>query len=77
MSFPYKLDPEFDVAKTHETPMYDNQYQIIGSKEKPEYHYYSENSEKRVADISMGHNNQITPNEKKLLFNIICHLSQL
>lgn len=77
MSFPYKLDPEFDVAETHETPMYEKQYQIIGSKEKPEYHYYSENSEKRVADISMGHNNQITPNEKKLLFNIICHLSQL
>lgn len=77
MRFPYTIDDDFEIAKTHETPMYDPQYKIIESSEYPQYHYYSENPEKRIADCSMGHDNRITDDEKKLLFNIIYRLSQL
>ena len=79
MSFPYKIgqNQEFDVVDTHETPIYNSEYKIIEFIGNSEHHYYSENPEKRIADCSMGHNSNLSENEKKLLFNIIYHLSQL
>ena len=77
INFPYLIGESFSIAETHETPMYDPKYKIIESYDDPQFHYYSENSEKRIADCSMGHDNRITNDEKKLLFNIIYHLSQL
>lgn len=82
MSFPYKIDQNqepgyFDVIDTHETSIYNSEYKIIESSENSIYHYYSENPEKRIADCAMGHNKNLKEIEKKLLFNIIYHLSQL
>lgn len=79
MKIPYKLDQNqvFDITETHETPSYNDEYKFIESSEYPKFHYYSENSKKRVADCSMGHNSNLSLFEKKLLFNIIYHLSQL
>lgn len=79
MSFPYKIgqNQKFDVVCTHETPKYNEEFKIIEFSDNPDFHYYSENPEKRIADCSMGHNYNLSENEKKLLFNIIYHLSQL
>lgn len=79
MKKPYKLDQndKFRVVETHETLSLNDDYKLIYASSNHEFHYYSENSEKRVADCSIGHDSRITEFEKKLLFNIIYHLSNL
>lgn len=75
--FPFVIQKEFNIAETHETPMYDPKYTVIAASNNHEIHYYSENTLKRIGDCSMGHNIHISLNEKKLLYNILYHLSQL
>ena len=76
LKFPFQINDTFDVSPTHETTAYDSKYKIIESSDG-KYHYYSENSQKRIADCCIGHSFNINNNEKKLLYNIIYHLSKL
>lgn len=75
--FPFEIKNQFVVTETHETPAYDPNYTIISPVNNDQIHFYCENSEKRIGDSSMGHNPNINLEEKKLLYNILYHLSQL
>lgn len=73
ISFPFNVGNTIKVANTHQTPKYDPKYTVLYNG-TVNTHYYSENLDQNIADIEMGHTLEITDDEKKVFYNIICHL---
>lgn len=73
LTTPFELNNIIQVGETHQTPKYDKRFTVFYNG-NTDTHYYSENIEQNIADIEMGHTIQITDDEKKLFYNIICHL---
>lgn len=74
LRFPFDISKEeFKVAQTHQVPEFDPEYVVLCG-EKNKRCYYSECLEEKFANYEIGHT-QISSNfEKKLFYNIICHL---
>ena len=67
---------EFKVAQTHQVPEFDPKYVVLCGKENKRC-YYSECLEEKFENYEIGHT-QISSNfEKKLFYNIICHLIRI
>lgn len=70
---PFKLNKVIKVSDTHQTPRFNKKFTVFYNG-NTDTHYYSENLQHNIASIEIGHTVQITNDEKKLFYNIICHL---
>ena len=72
LSTPFSIPKTFEVAPTHISPKYDHKYSIFLNPSND--CYYAENLDEHFADCTMGHSPDITNNEQKFFYNVICHL---
>ncbi|KAK8857671.1 hypothetical protein M9Y10_016078 [Tritrichomonas musculus] len=71
---PFLIGEQIKIAKTHQGSVFDEKYTVLYDKKNNIHQYYTENLDKNIANIEIGHSIEITDNEKKLFYNIICHL---
>lgn len=71
---PFLIGEQIKIAKTHQGSVFDEKYTVLYDKKNNIHQYYTENLDKNIANIEIGHSIEITDNKKKLFYNIICHL---
>lgn len=73
---PKSITSIIDIKKTHESAQYKEQYIIVSALNNSKMHYYCENLEKRVGDLSIGHEPTVSLLEQMLFINIIVRIME-
>lgn len=74
---PYTFTSAIDVKKTHESAQYSDRYIIVNILNNPKLHYYCENLERGVGDLTIGHYSTIAQGDEMLFVDIIIRIMKL
>ena len=79
INFPFDLENEilagtFKIRDTHIFPSFDQKYVVLHASNNVNNQYYVENLDANIGYCEICHKLDIEIQEKKLFYNIICHL---